>query len=128
MSTADLDAEVGEPGADALDRFEGRQEVGVAGRTGGVEVDEVGAGLRHARGDEEDVVGGELHRLFLGGARLVDLAHRQQLRPVGDRTVGHGVQAEVGHSAVPARRRDEELRLAHGRLFEPEHGLRRLQE
>lgn len=99
MSIADLDAEVGEPGADALDGPEGRQEVG-----------------------------GELHGLFLGGARLVDLAHRQQLRPVGDRTVGHGVQAEVGHSAVPARRRDEELRLAHGRLFEPEHGLRRLQE
>src|SRR5665647_2988002 len=33
MSTADLDAEVAEPGADALDRLEGRQEVRVAGRT-----------------------------------------------------------------------------------------------
>ncbi len=33
---ADLDAEVGVPGAYALDRLEGGQEVGVAGRAGGV--------------------------------------------------------------------------------------------
>ena len=123
---ADLDAEVRERGADALDRLQGGQEVGVAGRAGGIEVDEVGARLRHARGDGDDVFDGQLHRLFLGGARLGDLAERQQLRPVGDRAVGHGVQAEVGHGAVPARRRDQELRLTHDRLLEPEDGLGRL--
>ena len=41
------------------------------------------------------------HRLFLGGARLVDLAHRQELRPVGDRTVGHGVRPRSGMAPYP---------------------------
>ena len=59
----------------------------------------------HALGDVDDVVDGELHRLLLGGARLVDAAQRQQLRPVGDRAVGHGVAPEVGHGAVAARGR-----------------------
>ena len=73
----------GNLGADALDGPQGGEEVGVAGRPGGVEVDEVGAGLVHALGHEDDVVDGELHRLLLGGARLVDAPERQQLRPVG---------------------------------------------
>ena len=122
---ADLDAKVGMTGADALDGQKRGQEVGVTGRTGRVQVDELDAGLDHLVGHEDDVVGGELDRLFLGGARLGDLAERQQLRPVGHRTVGHRVEPEVGHGAVAERGRRHELRLAHDDLLEGHDGLGR---
>ncbi len=99
---ADLDAEVGVLRADALDRLERGQEVGVARRPGGVEVDEVDAGLDHLVGHEDDVVGGQLDGLLLRRPRLGDLAEREQLRPVGHGTVGLRVQPQVGHRAVAA--------------------------
>ena len=82
---ADLDAQPGVLLAQHAAGLEGGEEVGVAGRAGGVEVDAVGARLDHVVGDEVDVFDEHLGGLFLRLARLVDLAQRQQLGPVGDR-------------------------------------------
>ena len=102
---ADLDAPVGVLGADALDRPQRGQKVGVAGRARGVQVDAVGAGLVHPLGDVDDVVHGLLDRLLLGRTRLVDAAQRQQLGPVGHGAVRHRVSPQVRHGAVLARAR-----------------------
>ena len=117
----------GIPGADALDRLEGGQEVGVAGRPRRVQVDAVGAGLVHALGDVDDVVHRLLHGLLLGRPRLVDAAQRQQLRPVGHGAVGDRVAAEVGHGAVLDGDGEQELGPAHGLLLERQHRLDRLE-
>ena len=85
---ADLDAHVGVGRADALDREEGGQEVAVAGRAGGVEVDAVGARLPQRVGGLHHVLDGVPDRLLLGRSRLVHSRQRQQLRPVGRRPVG----------------------------------------
>ena len=53
---ADLDAEPGVLLAQHAAGGEAGEEVGVAGRAGGVHVDAVGAGLDHVVGDEVDVV------------------------------------------------------------------------
>ena len=52
---------------------------------------------------------------------------RQQLRPVGDRAVGHRVAPEVRHRAVGDRDGEQELRLAHDLLLERQHRLDRLE-
>ncbi len=120
---ADHDAHLRVSGTQDLDGPQRRQKVGVAGGAGGVEVDAVGAGVPQALGDEDHVVDGQLDGLLLGGARLVDLHLRQQLRPVAAGTVGRRVAAQVGLGAVVHRHREAFLRLLHELLLEGHDGL-----
>ena len=77
-------------------------------------------------GHVHHVLDGELHRLFLRRARLVDAHRRQQLRPVAARPVRARVPAEVGLGAVVHRDGDALLRLLHRLLLGADHGLDRL--
>ena len=102
---ADLDADVRVRVAEPARPAQGGQEVGVPGGPGGVEVDAVGAGLTMRVGDEAMSCDEHLDGLLLGGARLGDLAQRQQLGPVLDRAVRLRVAAQVRHRAVLQRGR-----------------------
>ncbi len=59
-------------------------------------------------------------------AGLVDLAHGQELRPVGDGAVGLRVAAQVGHGAVLHRVSEQVLGDLHGLAFMGDVGLDRL--
>ncbi len=61
--------------------------------------------------------------LDLGVARLVDLAHRQQLGPVRDGAVRLRVAAQVGHGAVLHRVGEQRLGDLHGLALVGDVGL-----
>ncbi len=105
------------------DRAQRREEVGVAGAAGGVEVHAVGAGREHAVADEDHVLGGQLHGVLDGGARAGDVAAGQQLEPVVGRAVRLRVERQVGLRPVLDRRRQHELGVLHDLLLERQDRL-----
>ncbi len=123
---ADLDAEVGRL-LELLHGLQRRQEVGVAGRGGGVEIDTVGADLSHALADEDHVLHAELSGLHLLFASLVHLHHAEQIGRVDVGTVRCVVQAHVGHRAVEDREHRGGQKALDGDLVERDHRLGRLE-
>ena len=119
---ADLDAHVGVPGADLLDGEQRGQEVAVAGRAGGVEVDAVRAGRPHGVRGLHHVLDRVLDSVLLRLARLLDAGLRQQLRPVGRRPVGARIQTQVGHGAVHQRHGQHRLGVLHVLRLERQDG------
>ena len=97
---AELDADVGVTTLDLLDREQRRQEIGVAGGPGSVQVETVGARLDHRLRHEDHVAHGVVHGLFLRRSRFADATQRHQLGPVRHGAVGLRVATKVGHGAV----------------------------
>ena len=121
----DLDGEVGGRGQ-LLHRLQHGEELGVAGRGGGVEVDAVAAHLgHHARDVEHVVLAGPGHR-HLRLARGLDLAAREQVGRVGERPVRLRVEAEVGHRPVEHGDDRGEQRLLDADRLEGDDRLDRL--
>ena len=96
---ADLDRQVGRL-TELLDGLQRGQELRVAGRRRGVEVDGIDTDLGHHAGDVEHVLTAGLGHLHLRLAGAGDVAPGQQVGRVGDGPVGAGVETEVGHRPV----------------------------
>ena len=123
---AHFDAEVGRL-LEVLHRLQRGQEVGVAGRGRGVEVDAVGADLVEALAHEDHVFHAQLGGLHLLFTSLVDLHHAQQIGGVGEGPVRRVVEAHVRHGAVEHREHGGRHHTLDGHLVQRDHGLGRLE-